>query len=297
MNIAQLKTFLSIVERGSFSEAARTLGISQPAVTMQIQGLESDLGVTLLDRRYRRVELTEAGQALLPYAKRVLAELDHAREDITALSGTVSGTLRIAASTTPGVYLVPRVLAGFLACYPEVRVVITVHDTGEVVSAVESGAADVGIAGSRVKGARAVFEELGSDELVTICPPSSPLAGRRNVPVTDLTEVDWVSREPGSGTRAVREKALAELGVDPNELRTVVELGTGEAIVSAVEGGLGVAMMSRLVAEKALALGTVAEIELAGAPIRRPFFIVLPKGTHTRAAEAFARHLRDSLAG
>jgi DNA-binding transcriptional LysR family regulator len=295
VNIAQLRTFITVVERGSFSEAAREMGISQPAVTMQIQALEADAGVTLLDRRYRRIDLTEAGRTLLPYARRVLAEVEGAREDIAALSGAVTGHLSIAASTTPGVYVIPRLLGRFLAENPEVHVTITVSDTAEVADAIQAGRADLGVTGAIVKGARAAFTELGCDELLVICAPDSPLSTRKQVSLTELAEADWVMRERGSGTRQIAEKLLAERGVDPEELRVVVELGTGEAVVSAVEGGLGVAMLSRQVAEKALALGTVERVDLAGPPIQRPFYTVLPKGTPTRAAEAFAGYLAEAV--
>ena len=296
MNISQLLTFVTVVELGSFSQAARSMGISQPAVTMQVQSLESDIGATLLDRRYRRIDLTEAGRTLMPYARRVLGELEDARDEISALSGTVTGRLTIAASTTPGVYVIPRVLGGFLCANPEVGVTIIVHDTAEVIGAVESGHANLGVTGAIVKGAKIDFEPMATDELVAICAPASPLAGRKRVPLSDLAAADWVMRESGSGTRQVTERVLADNDLDPAELRVVVELGAGEAIVSAVEGGLGVAMLSRYVAEKALALGTVARIDLDVAPIERPFYMVLPKGTPTRAAEAFAAYLRAEVA-
>ncbi|MEI7814127.1 MAG: LysR family transcriptional regulator [Coriobacteriia bacterium] len=294
MNIAQLRTFVTVVDRGSFSDAARAMGISQPAVTMQIQALEADAGATLLDRRYRRIDLTEAGRTLLPYARRVLAEVESAREDIAALSGAVTGHLSIAASTTPGVYVIPRLLGGFLAANPEVHVTITVHDTAQVAEAIQSGRADLGVTGAVVKGSRATYTEIGCDELLVICAPDSPFAALKGAALTDLAEADWVMRERGSGTRQVAEQLLTERGVDPDELRVVVELGTGEAVVSAVEGGLGVAMLSRHVAEKALALDTVARVDLAGPAIVRPFYTLLPKGTPTRAAAAFAAYLAEA---
>lgn len=296
MNIAQLRTFVTVIDAGSFSEAARQMGISQPAVTMQVQALEADAGATLLDRRYRRIDLTEAGRVLLPYARKVIAEVETAREQIAALSGSITGRLVIAASTTPGVYVVPRLLGPFLAQNPEVGVTITVHDTAEVIEAVESGSANFGVTGAIVKGAKVSFEPIGTDELVVICAPTSPLAGRKAVPLIDLADSDWVMRESGSGTRQVSESFLAENGLDPAELRIAVELGAGEAIVSAVEGGLGVAMLSSHVAEKALELGTVVRVDLASPPAERTYFAVLPKGTPTRAAEAFSAFLREKLA-
>lgn len=291
MNVSQLRTFVAVVDHGSFSAAAKALSISQPAVTMQVQALEADTGATLLDRKYRRIDLTEAGRTLLPHARRVLEQLEQAKDEITALSGQVTGRLSIAASTTPGVYVIPRLLGSFLSAYPEVGVTIAVHDTAEVVAAVESGGAQIGVTGGIVRGARVTFEEIGVDDLIAICPPDHPLAKRAGAPIADLAEETWIFREAGSGTRQVAEKFLTHHGVDTQELRVAVELGTGEAIVSAVEGGLGIAMLSRHVAAKALAAGTVAEIHAMGLPASRPLYVVLPKATPTRAATAFREHL------
>lgn len=296
MNVSQLRTFIAVVERGSFSAAAKYLNISQPAVTMQVQALESDLGATLLDRRYRRIDLTEAGKTLLPHAQRVIEQLALAKDEITALSGEVSGRLAIAASTTPGVYVIPRLLGGFLDQYPEVGATISVHDTAEVVEAVESGAAQIGVTGATVRTARVSFEEVGTDQIIAIAPPGHLLANARRVDMADLAEATWIFRERGSGTRQIAEKMLADHGLDVHELRVAVELGTGEAIVSAVEGGLGIAMLSRYVAAKALAAGSVKQIDVTDLPQLRPFYMVLPKATPTRAAAAFREHLLAAMA-
>lgn len=295
MNIAQLRTFITVVEHGSFSEAARAMGISQPAVTMQIQSLESEVNATLLDRRYRGVDLTEAGQALLPHARQVLQQIDEAHESIASLSGTISGRLTIAASTTPGVYLIPRLLGAFLSAHPEVGVNIMVRDTSDVVELVESGKAQLGVTGAVIRGARAQFEQLGNDQLVLIAASGSALTKRGRLSVDDLAPESWVVRELGSGTRQSAERVLADLGLDPEELRVAVELGTGEAIVSAVEGALGVAVVSRFVAEKALALGTIKELDIEGFPASRPMYLCLPKASLTRAATAFTEYLRQAV--
>jgi DNA-binding transcriptional LysR family regulator len=291
MNVAQIRTFIAVVDRGSFSEAAKELEISQPAVTMQIQALEAALGTALLDRRYRRVDLTEAGKVLLPHARSIVEQIEDARTEISALSGTVSGHVTIAASTTPGVYVVPRLLGAFVSTYPDVTVTVDVHDTSGVVDALEAGRAQLGVTGAIVRSGKVDFEVLGSDELVLVCPAGDPLATRSGVSIAELAEHPWVQRESGSGTRQVAEKVLAEHGVEPQELRVVVELGTGEAVVSAVEGGLGIAIVSRLVAEKAIALGSVALVDVAELPVPRPFYVVTPKGALTRAAQAFRDHL------
>lgn len=295
MNVSQLRTFLAVVDHGSFSEAGRVLGVSQPAVTMQIQALEADVGATLLDRAYRKVDLTEAGRTLLPYARQVIEEIEEARTALDQLSGIVSGRLSVGASTTPGQYVLPRVLGGFLREYPEVGVSLRVHDTSEVIAAVESGEADLGMTGAEVHGARVHYERLGSDDLLMICPAGHRFASRSNVTFAQLTDEPFIVREEGSGTRMAAEDVIRHAGVDPGELKVVMELGTNEAIVSAVEGGMGIGVVSAQVAAKAIELGTVATIDGAGFPVARPLFLVLPRRTLTRASEAFANYLRGVL--
>jgi len=295
MNISQLKTFITVVDHGSFSEAARLLGISQPAVTMQIQALEADISATLLDRGYRKVALTEAGHLLLPYARRVLEELERARQSIESLSTTITGRLTVAASTTPGQYLLPRILGGFLKLNPEVGVTLRVYDSADVVAHVEAGDADLGMTGAEVHGARVAYEELGRDDLALICPAGHPLASRPSVPFSELTGEPFIVRELGSGTRMVAESVISRSGVDPAELDVVMELGTNEAIVSAVEGGMGLGIVSIQVARKAIDLGTVSLVKGSGFPVERPLFLVLPRRMMTRAGEALADHLRGAF--
>jgi DNA-binding transcriptional LysR family regulator len=295
MNVSQLRTFVEIVDRGSFSEAARSMGVSQPAVTMQIQGLEADLGATLLERRYRRVDLTEAGRSLLPTARKVLGELEGARAAIDGLSDTVGGHLELAVSTTPGQYILPRLLGSFLKTHPEVSVSLRVYDSADVVARVESGEAHLGMTGAKLPHAKADFEQMGTDDLLMVCPPGSPLAGRTNLTLAQVAEHPFIVRESGSGTRLVFEKALKDGGVDPADLQVVMELGTSEAIVNAVEGGMGVGVVSHWMADKALALGTVAKVDVPGFPVSRPFYAVVPRGARSRAAEALLTHLRSEM--
>lgn len=295
MNIAQLTAFVAVIDHGSFSEAARALGVSQPAVTMQIQGLEADVDATLFDRGYRRVSLTEAGNVLLPYARRVISQLEEAEASIQSLSATVSGRVTLAASTTPGQYILPRLLGSFLNVNPEVGVTLRVYDSAEVVARVESGEADLGMTGAEVQGAKVTYETLGSDELALICPPGHPIAKREGVTFAQVAEEPIIAREAGSGTRMAAEALIRRSGIDPGDLNVVMELGTNEAIVSAVEGGMGLGIVSSHVADKALRLGTVAEVRGAGFPVERPLFLVLPKRTPSRAADALAQYLRGSL--
>jgi DNA-binding transcriptional LysR family regulator len=271
------------------------MGLSQPAVTMQIQGLESDVSATLLERRYRKVDLTEAGRALLPYARKVLAEIEEARQELERLSDTVTGHLNLAVSTTPGQYILPRLLGAYLRRYPEVSVSLRIHDSAEVVEKVESGDAHLGMTGARISGAKVEYEEMGVDRLLMICVPDSPLLGRGRLALADVAGEPFIERESGSGTRMVFEEALRAGGVEPGDLDVVMELGTSEAIVNAVEGGMGIGVVSHWMADKALALGTVAQLDVMDFPVERPLFAVLPRGTMSRAAAALVEHLREAL--
>ncbi len=295
MNLAQIRAFTMVVDHGSFSAAARAMGVSQPAVTMQVQALEADLGVTLLDRGYRKVEVTESGRTLLPHARKVLGELERVREDLARMADTVTGRLSLVASTTPGQYVLPRLLGPFLKENPEVGVSIAVGDTAQVVDAVTAGEADLGMTGAVVKGARVDFEALGTDDIVMICSTEHPFASAREVTLAEVVSEPFVIREEGSGTRQIAEEALRGAGIDPADLHVVTELGSGEAVLSAVEGGMGLGLASSLVVGKAVELGTVALVPLEGFPVHRPLYVVTPRTTLTRAAEAFLGFLRKSL--
>ena len=295
MNIQQLKTFVTVIESGSFSQAARVLGVSQPAVTMQVQNLETDIGESLLDRRYRRIELTEAGRVLVPYAREMLKEADQARADIAGLSGEVSGKLHIALSTTPGDYIVPGLLGEFLQNYPQVQVNLTVASTDETLEQIERREADLGMVGALSKSNLVNFTKLGSDELIIVANPKMAAEFKACTRLSDFAHARWIARSEESGTQQVCKQLFIQNKVNYDELEVVVRLGTGEAVVSAVEGGLGIAIVSRFVAQKSLALNTLVEIACEGFPAKRPFYVITPKRTLTRAAQAFVDFLTTKL--
>lgn len=295
MNITQLRTFLTVVDLGSFSSAARALKVSQPAVTMQIQTLESDIGQPLLDRRYRRIDLTEAGEVLLPFARKMMVDAQDARDSISALSGAVAGSLHIAVSTTPGDYIIPKILGSFLNLYPDIRLDVAVASSQAVVELIDERKADVGLVGAQIKGYKVTYAPLSHDELILIGQPSHSLAGSRRALWSEFVSQRWVMRANDSGTQQVLVAFLAKHGIDSHTLPIAVELGTGEAIVNAVEGGLGVAVVSRYVAAKALVLGTVVEIQVEDLPLRRPFYLVRGQQKPSRAADVFVDFLTAQL--
>ncbi len=149
--------------------------------------------------------------------------------------------------------------------------------------------------GARLKGAKVTYEQLGHDDLLLICPPDHEFALRAPDSIDEIVRQPFVMREEGSGTRIVTEEMLRGAGIDPGDLHVVTELGTGEAIVNAVEGGMGISVVSRWLADKAVELGTVAKVDSDYFPVHRPLYAVIPRGTLTRAADAFLDHLRAEL--
>ena len=295
MNNTLLKTYLAVLSCGSFSSAATFLGISQPAVTMQIHNLEEELGYNLLDRRYRRITLTEAGQLLKDYAERALDEEQNILTDLAALSEEVSGTLTIACSTTPGNYLVPGLLGEFLRQYPLVKPRLIISSSQEVARTIDACEADLGITGAQVKGYRIDYTLCGHDELVPIAPPTSRIETLSDLPLSDLRSWPWILRNTESGTQMAIRELMTDQKVSPDDLHCLLELDSPEAIIGAVEGGLGVAIVSRSAAEKALWLGTVVELPVSSRPWKRGLYLARPRMTPTRAAEAFATYLGERL--
>ncbi len=291
ININQLRAFVTVVEQKSFSSSARSLGLSQPAITLQVQALEAQFGTSLIERRYKNVGLTEAGKALYPRAVRILRDLDEASDEIDRMAKTVSGSLIIGGSTIPGQYLLPKLVGGFRRRYPEVMVRLEIGDTDATLERLESGNVNVAIVGAPAKGRKFSATACASDELILIVPPGKSLPGKARL--ADLVNEEWVFRERGSGTRRIVEEFLEANGLTVDELTIVMELGTSEAVINAVEQGLGISIVSRWAAEKGLRLGTIQEAKLEGLPLRRTFYLTVTQRARTRATEAFLEYLRS----
>jgi DNA-binding transcriptional LysR family regulator len=291
VNLTQLRAFIAVVDRRSFSEAARALGVSQPAVTLQVQSLERELSATLLERRRKRIELTEAGGLLEPAAREIVKRWEGLAERISVLEGTVGGRLTVGGSTTPAHYVLPRFIGDLKRRYPDVAVVLEVADTRDTVERLKAGDLDVAVVGEEVKDRAVDCERWLTDELVVVAAPDSPLAKGPAHAVSELADHPIVSREKGSATRDVVEQHLASQGVSPDDLDVVMELGTSEAVASAVEAGLGLAIVSRVSVERSLALGRLVTADVKTFPLVRWFYMCkLKNRAPTRAAQAFVDH-------
>jgi DNA-binding transcriptional LysR family regulator len=296
MDTRQLAAFCAVVERKSFSQAAERLGVTQPAVSLQIRSLEQRLGRQLLDRSGRRVEPTEAGRRLYASAQRVLAAEEHLLEDLDADDeGAITGTLELGASTGPGGTVVPLLLCEFQEQHPEVRVRLTVSDTQTVVDRVAERELEVGIVGAGRRHRGVAFEPFFRDEVVLACLPDHGIAGK-NVSLDDLRAEKLIVMQEGAGVRQVIEDELRKAGMRLRDLDVRLELGLQESVRSAVLAGHGIAFISQLAIEADLAAGRIATARVRGLdPVREIFLARATGRSETRSARAFVAFAQGRL--
>ena len=299
MNLGHLRTFVTIVEQGSLSAAARALRISQPAVTKQVQRMESELGLSLLVRGPQRdVGLSPAGERMLAFAQETLARFDAFREEMATLQAIGQGTLALAASTIPGEHLLPGLLADFHAEYPQVEVHMSIADTAEVADKVLANEADVGVIGSAVAQSGLRLERLVSDTVVLIVPPDHPFASQGEIAVEELRGQPLILREEGSGTRRSVTEALATAGASLAPADVVLTLGSTQAIIQAVEQGLGLGFVSARACAQAEAEGRLAQVQLAGINLDRDLYLAYrPQSVGDPLVARFLDFARSGLAG
>jgi DNA-binding transcriptional LysR family regulator len=297
MDTRQLAAFCAVVERRSFSQAAERLGVTQPAVSLQVRSLEKRLGTKLLDRSGRRVEPTEAGLRLYRNAQRLLALEEQLLEDVAdSDEGALAGQLKIGASTGPAAIVVPLLLCEFQQRNPGVRVALTVGDTQRIVDEVSERRLELGIvcAARRHRGVR--FEPFLRDEIVLALPPRHRWEGR-TITLDELREEPLIVMQEGAGVRQIVEDELRRAGLRLRELDVRLELGLQESARSAVAAGYGVTFISRRAVESDLAAGTLAEARVRGIEPSREISLVRATGrSATRAADAFVEFAAERRA-
>lgn len=273
MDIVELENFLVVAERGSFTAAARELGISQPGLTRQIQRVERSVGLPLLQRSREGATLTPAGERYRTYASEVIARHREMLAEVQGAEAGLEGELRIAASTTPAEFLAPRLVADFTALYPKVRAIVFTADSQRVVEEVYEGRRDLGLVGARIvhKGLR--FDSVGGDEVVLAVPHSHPFSRLSEVPIEALSNQRFVEREDGSGTLLSVRRVLARQGLSLPPYRVAMTLTTTQAIVSAVRSGYGIGFVSSLALADLGPEGPVP-VRLSGMPILRQLYLV-----------------------
>ncbi len=261
MTLDQLRIFVAVAEREHITRAAEALNIVQSAASAAIASLEGRHGVKLFHRVGRGIELTEIGRAFLDEARAVLARVAVAELMLAEFGGLQRGSLSICASQTISGYWLPFYLAGYRRAHPRIKVRLRVGNTAQVAAAVHDGTTELGFVEGAVSDPLLLSEVVARDQLVLVVGMNHPWAGRVSAEFAELAEVEWVVREPGSGTRSVFEAELSRAGIT-SPLRLSLELPSNEAVRAAVEAGAGAAVLSASVVASSLEAGLLHQVRL-----------------------------------
>ena len=291
MNFKQLEAFIRVAELQSFTRAARQLYMSQPAISFQIKALEEELSVTLLQRSERKVALTAAGRLLYPEAKQMLGHYNKIKAGLDALRGLKAGHIVIGASTIPGEYILPGIIGTFRASYPGVRVELRIAGSGEVLKWLQERDIDLGVIGALGEQENMEFTQWLRDELVLVVPPGHNWS-EKTIELDALLSEKMIMREEGSGTRKSMCSILEKGGLSTSDLQVEMVLGSTRSVISAVQAGLGVALVSSCAVTDIIASGKLGTAKIKGINLIRHFYLArLQPDIANYATEAFVNLL------
>ena len=269
-SLRRLRVFEAVARHRSFSRAAAELHLTQPAVSMQVQQLEEEIGLPLCEHMGRRVDITAAGREVVDCARAVMLRVREAEESLAALTGAGGGELSIAAVSTAK-YHVPKILAEFRRKYPEVRVRLSVSNREQVVRDLTENNVDLAIMGTPPRGLDTIAVPFARHPIAIIASPEHPLARKRRLPLARLSEETFLIRERGSGTRVAMERVFAERGFLPRE---TIEMSSNETIKQAVMAGMGVSFISMHTVGLEVAARRLAVLDVAGTPVMRDWYVI-----------------------
>ena len=291
MEFETLESFVAVVRSGNFTKAARERHLTQPCVSRHVQRLERELGLQLLERRRGGVALTNAGRQLLEYAEE---SVEHKRRFLANLRSEalpLSGELRIAASTSPGEFLVPGLVAGFTSLHPQVHSQVFVADSAEVIQELRERRWDLGFIGTRFPSRGLVYEEVAQDEVVLAVPPTHPFARRTEVALAELEGQRFLEREGGSGTLSSFRSALAYRGLPFPRYQVVMVLNSTQAMLSAVGSGYGLGLVSAWALEHR-SPSEIVKVRIRELPKSRPLYMVRERRQLPAVATSFAEWVK-----
>lgn len=269
LTLHRLELFLAVLDAGGIGRAARVRRISQPAVSEHLRGLEEHFGVALLERSGRGVRPTAAARSLEPFARQAVQAVRQAERTARELAEVQVGSLVVGASSTPGTYVLPGLLARFHALHPGVTLTLRIENSRTVERWVAEGDVDLGVMGEFPLAQGLTASPWIEDRLVVIVRRGHRLASRRTVSPGHLRGEALIAREEGSSTQRVADRYLRARGAG---VTPTMALGSTEAIREAVAAGLGVAIVSRLAIPPTDR--RIRVLELAGAPWRRHLLVV-----------------------
>jgi len=274
VNFHQLKIFYAVVQRQSFTAAASDLRLTQPAVSLQIRALEKSLGLPLLERGGPKLRLTQAGEALYRCAVSILHAKDEAERAIGELSAATKGKLILGASTTGGMYLLPRIVRAFKERYPETEIIFQIESTEWIYERILQNVLDMGLVGGPTGDRRFGIEPICLDHVVLIVSPSHPFARLPKVSLKELGTQPCILPLQGSRTRQLVERKLKEAGVT---LHVTMQLPGTEAVKKAVEANLGIAFVSQYAVERECSSGDLKIVSIERFELTRHMELIYRK--------------------
>jgi DNA-binding transcriptional LysR family regulator len=282
LDTRQLRAFVTLARRGSFTQAARELHLSQSAVSHSMKALETDLGCRLFDRMSKKVLLTQAGEHLLQHADKILSEMSAARESLTQLNQWGQGRLRVSASTTACQYILPEVLSEFKKSYPQARITVEPGDTREALNLLRSNQVDLALALEPKRDDDFEFLPLFTDEMMFVMSPAHPWAQKQHVVREEVPRQQYVLYNKHSFTHEMVEEYFR---TEDMALNMIMELGSMEAIKELVKLGLGVSILAPWIARKEIESGELVSLPLGKRKLKRTWGLLHWRGRRLTLAE------------
>ncbi len=296
MNLDYMQTLLALVRLGSFSAVAKESGMTQPAISFQIQKIEQTLNVRLLNRSSRKVSLTDAGKRVLKYAEIADIEYQKLLRDLEILREELVGELSIASSSTPGEYIVPALLGKFINEHPAITSSVEVMDSQTVLEGVSNGTYEIGFCGSvPPKNKDLKYFKVGSDRIKLIVSPDHPFAKMNSITYSMLENEPMITRDVSSGTRQSLERMIKQAGFDPALMNNRITLGSARSQITAVASGSGSAFVSSYALADSRACGNIKTVKISDLNLVRDFYCVyLDDSVNSRILREFIDFVKDS---
>jgi len=282
MDIHHLRVFATVFRNRSFSRASEELHLTQPTVSDHVKALEDELHCRLFDRLGRSIVPTQEADVLYSHAVEIIEKADALKELIGKVKNEITGELIVGASTIPGTYVIPRIIADFKKRYPTVSFRIVEADSRGIIEKVLRHELLFGMVGAKMGHGQLTFTPMMEEELIAVSSPS--LIKTHEMSLEELTSLPMILREEGSGTRKEIERILEGKGISPDALIVVGYFGSTDAIKQAVKAGLGISIISELAVRDELKYKLLKRIRLKGVQMKRKFYAV----THRKRTLPFA---------
>ncbi|MES9992920.1 MAG: LysR family transcriptional regulator [Candidatus Thiodiazotropha sp.] len=298
LTLRQLKVFKTVAEQLNYTQAARLLHLTQPAVSMQVKQLEESVGLPLFEHTGKKIQLTEAGKEVHDYGRTIFKTFEEMEEVLAALKGLDTGHLDISVASTVN-YFAPRLLAAFSRQFPGVDLRLDVTNRKRLMELLQNNETDIVLMGRPPEDIDLVYEAFMDNPLVVIAPPGHPLERQKAIPIERLEKEIFIMREAGSGTRLAMERYFKEQGIS---ISTGMQMTRNEAIKQAVRAGMGLGVVSTHTIELEVETGRLVILDIEGFPILRHWYMVYRKTKRlSPAAKAFhdfvmaeAKHVKDA---